>query len=310
MPGLIERYRDRLPFAEGDPVVSLQEGSTPLVHAPRGQRAGRRGGVAEARGRQPDRLVQGPRHDVRGAATPCATGAEAVICASTGNTAASLAAYAARAGHRRRGDRPRGQDRRGQARPGADARRARRRAARQLRRGARARARADPAPPDRAGQLASTRSASRARRRRRSRSSRSSARSTRCASRSATPGNITAYWKGFQEAGARAADARLPGRGRRAAGARRAGRAKPETVASAIRIGNPARWEEAMAAVTESRGAHRGRHRRRDPRRLPPARRARGRLLRAGERRVGRRPAQARRRRRARASSASSPATG
>ena len=35
MPGLIERYRDRLPFAEGDPVVSLNEGSTPLVHAPR-----------------------------------------------------------------------------------------------------------------------------------------------------------------------------------------------------------------------------------------------------------------------------------
>ena len=31
MPGLIERYRDRLPFADGDPVVSLQEGSTPLV---------------------------------------------------------------------------------------------------------------------------------------------------------------------------------------------------------------------------------------------------------------------------------------
>ena len=30
--------------------------------------------------------------------------------------------------------------------------------------------------------------------------------------------------------------------------------AKPETVASAIRIGNPARWEEAMAAMTESRG--------------------------------------------------------
>jgi threonine synthase len=30
--------------------------------------------------------------------------------------------------------------------------------------------------------------------------------------------------------------------------------ARPETVASAIRIGNPARWEEAMAAMTESRG--------------------------------------------------------
>ena len=35
MPGLIERYRDRLPFAAGDPVVSLGEGSTPLVLAPR-----------------------------------------------------------------------------------------------------------------------------------------------------------------------------------------------------------------------------------------------------------------------------------
>ena len=35
MPGLIERYRERLPFAAGDPVVSLGEGSTPLVLAPR-----------------------------------------------------------------------------------------------------------------------------------------------------------------------------------------------------------------------------------------------------------------------------------
>ncbi len=32
--GLIERYRERLPFADGDPVVTLGEGSTPLVHAP------------------------------------------------------------------------------------------------------------------------------------------------------------------------------------------------------------------------------------------------------------------------------------
>ena len=33
MPGLIERYRDRLPFGPDDPIVSLQEGSTPLVYA-------------------------------------------------------------------------------------------------------------------------------------------------------------------------------------------------------------------------------------------------------------------------------------
>ena len=35
MNGLIERYRERLPFADDDPVVSLGEGSTPLVLAPR-----------------------------------------------------------------------------------------------------------------------------------------------------------------------------------------------------------------------------------------------------------------------------------
>ena len=66
LPGLIERYRDRLPFDAGDPVITLGEGSTPLVHAPRRLRARRRGGLAEARGRQPDRLLQGPRHDLRG----------------------------------------------------------------------------------------------------------------------------------------------------------------------------------------------------------------------------------------------------
>jgi threonine synthase len=61
---------------------------------------------------------------------------------------------------------------------------------------------------------------------------------------------------------------------------------KPETVASAIRIGNPARWEEAMAAVTESRGAIEAVTDEEILDRLPAARRARGRLLRARERGV------------------------
>ena len=66
-------------------------------------------------------------------------------------------------------------------------------------------------------------------------------------------GNITAYWKGFQEAG------RSPRMlGFQAAGAAPlvAGRRveHPDTVASAIRIGNPARWEEAMTAMTASAG--------------------------------------------------------
>jgi threonine synthase len=67
-------------------------------------------------------------------------------------------------------------------------------------------------------------------------------------------GNITAYWKGFVEAGAapamygfQAAGAAPLVTGKRVE--------KPETVASAIRIGNPARWEEAMAAMRDSRGA-------------------------------------------------------
>jgi threonine synthase len=66
-------------------------------------------------------------------------------------------------------------------------------------------------------------------------------------------GNITAYWKGFKEYGS------APRMfGFQAEGAAPLVHGKPvenpETVASAIRIGNPARWEEAMDAVTSSRG--------------------------------------------------------
>ena len=68
-------------------------------------------------------------------------------------------------------------------------------------------------------------------------------------------GNITAYWKGFTESGA-CAPRML---GFQADGAaplvRGAPVQNPETVASAIRIGNPARWEEAMGAMAASHGA-------------------------------------------------------
>jgi threonine synthase len=66
-------------------------------------------------------------------------------------------------------------------------------------------------------------------------------------------GNITAWWKGFGEYGVAPVL-----HGYQAAGAAPLVEGKPvenpETVASAIRIGNPARWEEAMDAVTSSRG--------------------------------------------------------
>ena len=96
MPGLIDRYRDRLPFADDDPVVSLGEGSTPLVPAP---------SLSERLGAEVWLKLEGlnPTGSFKDRGMTCAVsaavrdGAKAIICASTGNTAASAAAYAARA---------------------------------------------------------------------------------------------------------------------------------------------------------------------------------------------------------------------
>src|SRR5215217_7340312 len=96
---LIERYRDRLPLEDGDPVVTLNEGSTPLIAAPvLSERVGARVLLkfegANPTGSFKDRGMTVAVSRAKGA------GAEAVICASTGNTAASAAAYAARGGMR------------------------------------------------------------------------------------------------------------------------------------------------------------------------------------------------------------------
>jgi threonine synthase len=66
-------------------------------------------------------------------------------------------------------------------------------------------------------------------------------------------GNVTAYWRGFEELGVAPIVYGFQAEGA-APLVSGAPVAKPETVASAIRIGNPARWEEAMAAFTASRG--------------------------------------------------------
>src|ERR1700682_3608107 len=67
-------------------------------------------------------------------------------------------------------------------------------------------------------------------------------------------GNITSYWRGFREMGA---SPRLFCFSAEGGAALRLGHPveHPETVASAIRIGNPVRWEDAMAATTDSRGS-------------------------------------------------------
>jgi threonine synthase len=253
MPGLIERYRDRLPFAPGDPVVSLQEGSTPLVLAPR---------LSERAGVEVWLKLEGanPTGSFKDRGMTCAVsaalreGAQAVICASTGNTAASAAAYAARAGLRGAVIVPEGKIAAGKL-------------AQALMHGARVialRGNFDQA-------LALVRQLSAAH----PIALVNSVNEYRLAGQKTAAfeiaealdgrldalcipvgnaGNITAYWRGFCELGM--APRML---GFQAQGAAPLVRGhpvdQPETVASAIRIGNPARWEEAMAAMRDSAGA-------------------------------------------------------
>jgi len=72
-------------------------------------------------------------------------------------------------------------------------------------------------------------------------------------------GNITSYWKGFKEYHQKKLSSKLPSMiGFQAEGAApivmKHVIEKPETIATAIRIGNPARWKEAESAATESKG--------------------------------------------------------
>jgi len=95
--GVIEEYRDRLPVTDATPVVSLGEGGTPLVLART---------LSETTGCTVHLKVEGAnptgsfkdRGMTMAISKAAEEGARAVICASTGNTSASAAAYAVRAG--------------------------------------------------------------------------------------------------------------------------------------------------------------------------------------------------------------------
>jgi threonine synthase len=95
---LIERFRDRLPVSASTPIVTLGEGSTPLLAAPR---LARTAGVREIwhKGEASNPTATYKDRGMTVAVSKALEqGAEAVLCASTGNTAGSAAAYAARAG--------------------------------------------------------------------------------------------------------------------------------------------------------------------------------------------------------------------
>ena len=94
--GVIARYKDWLPVTEATPVISLNEGSTPLIHSPK---------LSERTGAEVYLKFEGlnPTGSFKDRGMTVALskaverGASTVICASTGNTSAAAAAYAARA---------------------------------------------------------------------------------------------------------------------------------------------------------------------------------------------------------------------
>jgi threonine synthase len=249
---LIERFRDDLPLEDGDPVVTLNEGSTPLIHSPRlsekiGAEAYLKFEGANPTGSFKDRGMTVAVSRAAGA------GVEAIVCASTGNTAASCAAYAARAGLRGAVIVPEGKIAIGKL-------------AQALMHGARViaiegnfdealqivREVAHRHPVELVNSVNPYRIEGQ-----KTAAFEVIEELGEAPDALAIPvgnaGNVTSWWKGFGERGAGPV---LYGFQAEGAAPLVEGHPieKPETVASAIRIGNPARWEEAMGAFTASRG--------------------------------------------------------
>ena len=97
-PRLLERYREWLPITDATPTLSLGEGATPLVHLRRlGAHLGLRNLHVKLEGMNPTGSFK-DRGMVLAVAKAIEAGAQSVICASTGNTSASAAAYGAASG--------------------------------------------------------------------------------------------------------------------------------------------------------------------------------------------------------------------
>jgi threonine synthase len=96
-PGLIEAYRDRLPVSDATPVITLREGGTPLLPAQYLSERLEATVLLKYEGLNPTGSFK-DRGMTVAISKAVEEGSKAVICASTGNTSASAAAYAARAG--------------------------------------------------------------------------------------------------------------------------------------------------------------------------------------------------------------------
>jgi len=259
--GVIARYREFLPVSASTPVISLGEGGTPLLFSARlSERVGRGSQVfIKNEGVNPTGSFK-DRGMTVAVSKAVEANARALICASTGNTSASAAAYAARAGLQCVVVLPAGKIARGKLLQafayGAqvvaidgnfdDALRI----GREL---------------GEAGDFAIVNSIN----------------PDRIAGQKTAAfeivdlagdapdlhllplgnaGNLTAYWAGYREYHAKGKSTRLPAMlGFQAEGAAPIFHnrivEKPETIASAIRIGNPASWKQARTAIDESRGA-------------------------------------------------------
>jgi threonine synthase len=257
--GIIEEYRSRLPVTAATPVVTLQEGGTPLLSAHR---------LSEITGLEVHLKFEGAnptgsfkdRGMTLAVSKAVESGAKAIVCASTGNTSASAAAYATRAGVVCAVLIPRGK-----IAPG--------KLAQALVHGARV-IEID-GNFDQALEITRKLEASypitlvNSVNPHRIEGQKTGAFEV-CDALGRAPdlhlipvgnaGNITAYWKGYREYHADGLIDRLPRMlGFQAAGASPivAGRPfdDPRTIATAIRIGNPASWAWATAAAAESGGA-------------------------------------------------------
>ncbi|MDQ2915069.1 MAG: threonine synthase [Chloroflexota bacterium] len=259
-PCLIDRYASYLPVTDRTPRLTLGEGGTPLVRA---RSLERETGVPEiwlkVEGQNPTGSFK-DRGMVVAVAKALEDGARMVLCASTGNTAASAAAYAARAGMSCTVILPAGQVAAGKL-------------AQAIAHGARVvavrgsfdaaltvvRALAEQGDATLVNSVNPDRL-----------EGQKTAAFEVCETLGDAPdalfipvgnaGNITAYWKGFVEAAQNGMARHRPRMyGYQAEGAAPlvSGRpvAEPETVATAIRVGNPASWKGAVAARDESGGA-------------------------------------------------------